>query len=174
MVAHRREDQAAGHRTDRGFGIVSRLVGDPLQVGPVGVGREDVVPLVDGPYVLTTGAEHRGRTVGVREVGRRVDDPLVTLQEVAASGASLAGTDEVLLAGREVEHENLVAGVLAELALHDQLGAVAGPVRLGVLAAERELPDILEEPLSGQIGDWFAGSDAKAPGRNDGRGLGGL
>ena len=73
-----------------------------------------------------------------------VEDVLIVREEIAAGGASLAGGDHMLIRSVGIHYKNLIALQLVARGLEDQALAVWSPVRLGVLTAEGELPDVVE------------------------------
>ena len=88
------------------------------------------------------------RAVGTVQVRRREQHPAVVVEEVPAGGAAAAVGHAVHVGAVRVHHVLLVARVIAARALEDDLRPVAREVRLGVLPAEGELPDVGEVHLT--------------------------
>jgi hypothetical protein len=55
------------------------------------------------------------------------------------------------VAAVDLHGEDLIAAAAAARGLEDQPGAVGREIRLGVLAAEGELPDVAEMALGGRL-----------------------
>ena len=103
-------------------------------------------------------------------MGGGEDDLVVALKKIGAGRAGRAGADHLLLAGRKVENVDLVALFVAVPGLENQLAAVGGPVGLGVLAAEGELPHVAEVLLLRITLDGATGLDLEGRRRHDGVG----
>src|SRR5207253_2929022 len=92
--SERRVDDAAGFPVDGGFGIVARGVGELLQ-NLAGVGGEiNVIAGKNAPDITFAAIGRRGASIA-RFVGGGVDDVPAVAQEISASGAALAGGDQV-------------------------------------------------------------------------------
>ena len=128
-VAHGSEHDPATVDRERGLGVVAGRAGEATEVGAVGPRGEDVVALSDRPHVALREVRRRRARVA-REVGRGEQHAPIPVVEVAAGGAALASAHPLECAGREVEHELLIAGIAVARGLEDQLGSVARPVGL--------------------------------------------
>ena len=147
-VALAREHEPLAVRAQRALGVVAVAVRQALQVTAVGLRRPDVVRPVDRPSVTLAHVGRRRARVAAR-VRRGEQHALVVIVEIAAGGAALAGAHQRALPGPEVIDVLLVARPLSGRRLKDEPGAVGAPVGLGVLAAERELPEMREVRFAG-------------------------
>ena len=132
---------------DRRLGVVAGLVGEPRQPAAVRRGAEDVERVVDGPDI-THREVRRRRALGAAQVRRGVDDRLAVRIEVAARRAPVPRAHHALVRAVEIHAEDLVARHAVARRLEDDLRAVEGEVRLRVLAAEGELPDVRQVRLA--------------------------
>jgi hypothetical protein len=147
-VPHRGEDDGAVLRADRRLGVIAGGVGEALHAGAVDPGLEDVVRVVERPHVALA-AVRLGRAGGAAQLRRGPQHLLVAGEEVGAGGGALAvrHRNGRGLRGEGVDPVDDVAGVAQRSRLVDELGAVKGPVSLGVLSAEGDPPDVLEARL---------------------------
>ena len=84
------------------------------------------------------------------------EDPLITAEEVATRRFPHPSRDAMDVGAVDVHHILLIATAAVARRLKDQTLAVVAEVRFGVLAAERELPDVPKMPLAGRrhnVGD---------------------
>ena len=80
-------------------------------------------------------------------MGRCKEDSLVAGEEVAARRLAAAGRDASHVRAVDVHDELLIAAASVSRRLKDQAFAVVAEIRLGVLAAERELANVAEMRL---------------------------
>jgi hypothetical protein len=71
---------------------------------------------------------------------------LVVRQKISAGGAAPTGGNHVLVRSVSIHDENLIACQLVARGLKNQPLSVRRPIRLGVLSAVGELPDVAEMP----------------------------
>src|ERR1700686_1475080 len=105
-------------------------------MGAVRIRRENVVSRIHRPHVALRKVRSR-RTLWAGEMRRCIKNLLAVGIEEAASRASLAGRDHVLVAAVDVHNENLVALDVAMRRLEDEFLAIGGEVSLGILSAKR-------------------------------------
>ena len=104
--------------------------------------RVDVV-VVERPDVAVRAVRPR-RAAGAGAEGRGVEDAVARREEVGAGRLALAVGDAAAVRAVRVHREDLVARQGALVGLEDQPCSVGGPVGLGVLSSERQLPDVGE------------------------------
>ena len=91
----------------------------------------------------------RRRALRTGSFRRRVNDVFIFRRhEVAARGAPLAARDALRLAAAKVEDVLLIAFRAARRRLINQPRPIGAEIRLGIFAAERELPNVLEVLLA--------------------------
>ena len=144
-VARRREDDRLSVGRDRRLGVIVGGSEERPEVAPVGSGRVDVV-VVERPDVAVRAVRPRRASRSGAE-GRPVEDPVSRRKEVGAGRLAFAVRDAAAIRAVGVHGEDLVAGQRAVVGLEDQPCPIGGPVRLGILASERELADVGEELL---------------------------
>ena len=164
-VARGREDDRLAVGRDRGLGVVPGGREERLDVAAVRLGGVDVV-VVEGPDVSVRPVRPR-RARRARTERRRVENPVTRRKEVGAGRLALAVGDAVAVRAVGLHREDLVAGQRSLVGLEDEPGVVGRPVRLGVLAAEGQLPDVGEVFL-------LAGGEKARGGRWRRRGAGAL
>ena len=88
-------------------------------------------------------------------LGAGIEDPRIVRKEVPAGRPAEAARDAPQPRAVGVHDVFLIAAgrVFGRLALQDQLPAGRGPIRLGVLPAEGELPDVAQMGFPGIGGD---------------------
>jgi len=160
-VAGAGEDDPGPIGGNRRFGVIGAVVGQLLQIRPIGSGGVDL-EMAQRPHISAGMIGRLGAGRIVLE-GRAVKDAAVVVVEVSAGGASLTIRHPPQARAVDVDDILLVAAFAHfVLPLENQLPARLRKIRLGVVAAEGELADVLQMVLA------RLGLDGRTDGRADG------